>query len=112
MIKKLDSAPKIESVTPDGVRVETLAGNYTPLAVSEKIKMLFSNETIQKQVNDILNHYGLTTDQVSGVNFLATLTSEQLQDISSVIGDIKFHFSAGTSIDNELIAKLAKKLAA
>lgn len=108
----LNSTPQIKSVTPDGLRIEALAGKYTPLDVSEKIKMLFSNENIQKQVADKLNHYSLTVDQVSEVGFLETLSTEQLQDISSSLGDIRFHAAIGTAANDELIIKLTKKLAA
>ncbi len=76
MLPRLNSISQIESVTPDGVRIETLVGNYVPLDVSKKIKMLFSDENIQKQVADKLNHLGLTIDQVSEVGFLETLSTE------------------------------------
>lgn len=112
MINRLNNNQKIESVTPNGVRLETLVGKYTPIAVSEKIKMLFSDENIQKQVADKLNHLGLTIDQVSEVGFLETLSRDQLRDISSSLGDIRFHSAIGPAANDELITELTKKLAA
>lgn len=108
---------QVTNISPDGNRVEKLSGKYEPKVVQQKVLALLGNEKIKAIIDDELNRTGngIDIDQLENIGLFEELSEQQRIDISSTIGDIKFHANqdaANDPIFKTMIVDLAHKLAA
>lgn len=67
---------------------ESLAGDYSPAAVSEKLGNALEDESFRSAFDQALNRFNYDVSQVLEVNFLDTLDESQRQEICSHLGSI------------------------